>query len=420
MLNKIINELNLLKISTWVINETRTRSSELFMIKKREDMRRGKDVLEARVTVYNDFEFDSKPMRGSASVMLYPGMTCEEISRKLKEAYASASYVKNPFFELPEPVKAELDGDEDENLICIAEQMRDALYENDTDTDAFINSAEIFAESARVHTVTSRGADIIYKKLTVKGEFVTQCVRPADVEMYFDFDYSKADTGSLSELSKQALVSVRDRANAVNAPKSGEYDVLLTDSRVATLMGAYLWKADASTVYSGYSPYKRGMNIQGEDVTGERLNLNVFSREPYSADGIPMSERPLIKDGEVMGIYGSTRFCRYLGIEPTGNFDALKCFNGTIPFETLKSGRVLMPVAFSDFQCDGMSGHFGGEIRLAYLFENGSVTLLTGGSINGSLTQKQSGLKFSLERYASSNWFGPKAVLIPGVNVAGI
>lgn len=93
--------------------------------------------------------------------------------------------------------------------------------------------------------------------------------------------------------------------------------------------------------------------------------------------------------------------------------------NGTLGLEQMKSGRVLHVVSFSDFNMNSMSGHFAGEIRLAYLYDNGKVSLVTGGSINGSLIEAQGSMVFSKERYESSLYSGPYAVLIKEIPVSG-
>ena len=61
-----------------------------------------------------------------------------------------------------------------------------------------------------------------------------------------------------------------------------------------------------------------------------------------------------------------------------GGYEGVVCANGTVPLETLKGGACLWVVTFSAFQTNAMSGHFGGEIRLAYLIEDGRVTPVTG------------------------------------------
>ena len=131
-----------------------------------------------------------------------------------------------------------------------------------------------------------------------------------------------------------------------------------------------------------------------------------------------MAPRSLIRDGKLELIYGSNRFCQYLGIEPTGDYRRMGLDNGTVPLQELQKG-CLCPVSFSDFQMDAFTGHFGGEIRLAYLYTENGVEILTGGSINGVLPEKQGKLLFSTERYDTMDYTGPFAVKIEGVEVAG-
>ena len=419
MTEHIIKELSQLGINSWIINVYETDSNELFLIKKREDMIRRAEYSETSVTVFRDFERNGEKKRGSSQVKFNPSASSDEIRQKLSQAYENAANAANPYFELPEPTRENKKIEEREPLIQILRKMQAALTENDNSEESFLNSAEIFVSTEKHRTLTSRGGDVSYEMLKVKGEFVVQCKQPQDVEMYFSFDYFKADTEALSALVQKALRLVKDRASACVAPESGTYDIILTDEQISELMCIYLEKCDAGMVYPGYSQYKAGTQLHAENIKGEKLTIDVFSRAPFSNEGIPMPERPLIKDGEVCGIYGAARFCRYLGLEPTGPYSGVIVHNGTVPFEKMKSGRVLLPVSFSDFQCEAFGGTFGGEIRLAYLYEDGKVTVLTGGSINGRISKIQDKLIFSTERYESAWYRGPKAVLISGVSVAG-
>lgn len=172
-------------------------------------------------------------------------------------------------------------------------------------------------------------------------------------------------------------------------------------------------------IYARYSPYAVGACVQGENIKGEKLNIEAVSDLPFSNDGIRMRPMPLLSDGMLESIHGHTRFMRYLGLEPTGSYRSLRLSNGTVPFEEMKKTPAIMPVCFSDFQMDAFSGRFGGEIRLAYLFDGESTSLVTGGSISGSLIDRQSELTFSTETYRDLRYSGPLAVLIPGVSVAG-
>ena len=418
----ILNALKALNIADYQIQANETESVELFFIRKTLDMRRSKHVTGYSVTVYRDFEADGEKYRGMSTAQIFESMTPAEVEKGLKGAWFAAQFVKNPTFELYAGKKAEpvempstlADRPLEENALLMAE----ALFAADTDEDAFINSAEIFAEKSRVGILSSRGVDVEYTRYEVNGEFVTQCKTPQDVEQFFQFKYADLNTEALTAKAKQAIAAVRDRASAQKPPQAGTYSVVLSGEEVATLMEYYTERSLAPYVYAHYSDWTVGKQVQGEDVKGEKLNVRLLPTAPYSEEGIPMIERPLMEDGALKLIYGANRFCQYLGIEPTGYYERIGVDNGTVPLKELQKG-CLCPVSFSGFEMDSFTGHFGGEIRLAYLYTEDGVEILTGGSINGSLSEKQGNLTFSTERYDTLNYTGPFAVRIDGVEVAG-
>ena len=421
MLDRIKAALSRRGIDVFLIRRERRETAELFFVKKRLDMRRVKDVTLWTVTVYRDFAEDGVPMRGSSQVSLSPDAGDEELARSLEDAYAAAGCVKNPAFELyagtPAPETEMPSGFRGKSLMENAWIMAGALFAADTRSDAFLNSAEVFLTCSHVHLWSSAGTDTGYEKIDCKGEFVVQCKEPQDVEQYFDFAYAEPDTASLTEKAARALETVCDRAHAVRRPRAGVYDVVLSGENLKEILGFYVMRSNAAMVFPHYSDYAPGKVLQGEG-SGEKLNLTFLPETPCSDEGIPMGERELTRDGTLLTLHGDTRMCRYLGMEPTGTYHRLRAANGTVPFETLRRG-CLYPVSFSDFQMDPMSGHFGGEIRLAYLVTDEGVELVTGGSVNGSFLEKQGELVFSTERYTDADYDGPLAVRIPGVNVSG-
>ena len=418
----ILNALQALNIVEYQIEENETESAELFFIKKTLDMRRTKRIRGYAVTVYRDFEADGTKFRGMSQTQIFESMTPAEVEKSLKGAWFAAQFVKNPAFELyagkkeaPVEMPSTLaDRPLEENALLMAE----ALFAADTDQDAFINSAEVFAIQSRVAILSSAGADVAYTRYEGKGEFVTQCKEPQDVEQFFQFNYADLNADALTEKAKQAIAAVRDRAKAQRSPQAGTYSVVLSGDQVATLTEYYTERALAPYVYAHYSDWTVGKQVQGEKVEGEKLNITLLPLAPYSDEGIPLVARPLVESGELKVIHGANRFCQYLGIEPTGYYERIGVNNGTVPLCELRKG-CLCPVSFSGFQMDSFTGHFGGEIRLAYLYTENGVEILTGGSINGSLSEKQGNLVFSTERYDTLSYTGPFAVRIDGVEVAG-
>ena len=376
------------------------------------------------VTVFHDFELAGKKFRGESNALLSPGMTDEEIAERLKSAYLAASFVRNPWYELPDPVKEERKRSVSDlaakNIEDTVSEFAKAMFSADDAEDAFINSAEIFVSRSFTHIVASNGLDVSFDSDEIKGELVSQCIKPIDVEQYRQFAYDKFDADAIKQKVSEAIADVRARARASKAPKAANYDIILTGENLEELFYLYEARSNAAMIFPGYSQWKVGDKVQGEGVEGEKLNIYMEALDPYSSEGIAMKERCLIKDGELKLVYGDTRMCRYLGIEPTGNYSKVFCDNGTVPLKDMRKAGVLEPVSFSDFQMDPFDGHFKGEIRLALLYkEDGSVEELTGGSINGSLLELQKHLTFSKEQYEDRSYKGPLAVLIPGVAVAG-
>lgn len=423
LIERILNLLEKNHIETYLINENHIESVELFFIKKKLDIRREKDIKQYNLTVYHDFEKDEMKMRGSSTVSLYSQMSDEELHKTIEKAYFAASFVCNPYYELPMGEKKPMVAIESSlakgSLAENAGKITEALFSEDKEQEVFINSAEIFMDKATHRIVNSNGIDVGYEKYTVKGEFIAQCITPQDVETYHDFSYDSLNTSALKAKVKEALELTKARALAKMVPVAGEYTVLLSGAYVIDIFMYYLSRSSADMIYPKYSSYQVGDFVQGEDVTGELLNITLAAKEPYSSEGIPMIDRPLYVAGELKVIHGNSRYSYYLNLEPTGSYHGFSVPAGTVSLADMKSGKYLHVVAFSDFQMDAFSGHFGGEIRLAFLSDGETITPVTGGSINGSILDVQKNLIFSKDMQTERDFYGPFAVKLEKVSVAG-
>lgn len=410
-------------IYTWRIQQNEVTSAELFFIRRRLDMRRMKETVKYPVTVYHAFTKDGKAYLGSSETTILPAQSKEEILTALREADYAASFVANPTYTLPEKlVREPVEMPSDLSALPVeaaAMRMAETLFAADTDSRGFINSAEIFAVKTSSHLLTSWGTDAAYTKYGVRGEFVVQCKEPEDVEIYHNFAYDSLQCGALTALAKNALAQVADRAAAKMALPSGTYRLILSDKHLEELLSYFTSRTSVQMVYPGYSPWKVGSDVQGTLDGGEPIQLTLHATLPFSAEGIPMQDRTVIENGTVCLLHGDARLSSYLGVPATGTYRAMQCGNGTVSFASMKEEPYLYPVTFSDFQMDPMNGHFGGEIRLAYYFDGEQTHIITGGSVNGSITDCAGQLRFSLERYDSESYHGPFAVSIPNVKVAG-
>lgn len=423
MLEKIKKALSKLNIERWRINEVKEESAELFFVKHTLDTRRIKDTHKFTVTVYRQGEKDGKKLIGNMSASVISSMSYEEIENAIESAYYAAQFAMNPYFDAPEKVTSDTIVKQGElasaPLAESAGKMAAAVFAADNNKHAYVNSTEVFCHKTFTHILTSEGTDVSFTDAVCKGDYVVQCKSPEDVELINQFEYDDVDTDALEQGVKEYLDFVYDRACAQRVLKSGKYNVVLSGKNLAEILSYYTEKSAADMIYPGYSAWKIGDGVQG-NVTGDALGLSLVATRPFSGDGIKMKDLKVIDDGRLLAIHGSTPFCRYLGIAPTGAYEKTRCENkGNVSFEDMKKQPCLWAVAFSDFQMDSFSGHFGGEIRLAYLIEDGKITPVTGGSINGSLIEAQQNMRFSKERFVSAHYEGPYAVEFGNISVAG-
>lgn len=423
MLEKIKKALSKLNIERWRINEVKEESAELFFVKHNLDTRRIKDTHKFTVTVYRQSEKDGKKLVGNMSASVISSMSYEEIENAIESAYYAAQFAMNPYFDAPEKVTSNTIVKQGElasaPLAESAGKMAAAVFAADKNKHAYVNSTEVFCHKTFTHILTSEGTDVSFTDAVCKGDYVVQCKSPEDVELINQFEYDDVDTDALEQGVKEYLDFVYDRACAQRVLKSGKYNVVLSGKNLAEILSYYTEKSAADMIYPGYSAWKIGDGVQG-NVTGDALELSLVATRPFSGDGIKMKDLKVIDDGRLLAIHGSTPFCRYLGIAPTGAYEKTRCENkGNVSFEDMKKQPCLWAVAFSDFQMDSFSGHFGGEIRLAYLIEDGKITPVTGGSINGNLIEAQQNVRFSKERFTSANYEGPYAVEFENIPVAG-
>lgn len=426
MIKQILKALERANIAQYYINSTETQSIESFYVRQRLDLTRAVDTTEYTVTVYRSDEKDGRTLMGASDTQIYPGMEMEEIEAALRSAYHAAGFAGNQSYELYAGTKEEYipstSGLAKQSLEETIAQMTEALFSADVKEDVFVNSAEIFAVRQVHHILNSCGVDVSYESYQVKGEYVIQCIAPQDVETYHSFSYRESEVEALRRDVEEALAMTQARAQAKQAPQAGEYRIILSGEQMNTLFSYYVSRSGSGMVYQQYSNYQVGMQVQGstENVKeGDRLTIWLKAKDPFSSEGIPMKDRVLLEDGVLRTIHGGNRFAQYLGIEPTGFYGSIQVPVGEKPLEEMKQGAYLHIVSFSDFQMDDFTGHFGGEIRLAFLSDGERVIPVTGGSVNGSILEVQDRMVFSKERYTNSRYDGPMAVVLEGVQVAG-
>ncbi len=417
-MKRILHALETAGVRDWSVAELKNEGAELYFVKKQLDTRRAKDTTIYRVTVFRNE--DGKT--GENTIKMLASYSDGKMVSDIRDAYTAAGFAMNPGYGLPKPVKAPLVKKEgplfELPLAEIAGRMAKAAFRADTRADSFLNSLEVFANRGTVRVVTSAGTDVSWETASVNGEFVVQVKEPEDVEMFFLFEYDTLAENALEAKAAEALAFVNDRAVAKKIVPSGKYDVLISGENAAEFMDFYGARSSAMMVYSHYSQWEIGQDVTGAGI--DPLDLTLRATEPYSLEGVPMKDRPLLEKGVLRTIHGDQRFAEYLGIEPTGTYEKSSCDNaGTASFEDFRKKPVIWPVMFSSFDVDILSGDFGGEVRLGYWFDGEKTVPVTGFSISGSLIDAQKTMETTTDRYTSKKYDGPFAFLVKDVQIAG-
>ena len=398
----------------YLINETVTKTEELFFIKKDLSMFRNCDTTKCEVTIYKDYLLGGDKKRGSASFQITPSMSVEEICAKIRSATKSASAVKDSYYPLPEKETYHSAEPSNQNNLS-GKDIAEIIFLNDTADDAFINSAEIFITNTQTRIVNSNNSDITYSDTIYSGEFVVQAVEPSDVELYYDFKFSSLDKNiqaSLSDLVNESLNTIKNRSMAKSLLCENmnlKYNkIILEGNCIYELFSYFTNRANASMIYPGYSKYKTGDVIS--DNTLQKINLEMTPKKPFTNEGVRLNNLPVIADNKIVNLFGNSKFSYYIGIPVAGVHSSYRLECGNTPIEEMAKEPHLKIVNFSDFQMEEFTGQFGGEYRLAYYFDGKNTVPVTNGSISFNIKHILSSLVFSSESQTSYDFNGPKAI----------
>ncbi|ERI94132.1 modulator of DNA gyrase family protein [Clostridiales bacterium oral taxon 876 str. F0540] len=433
MIDKIRQILSTIKdISGYKIVETKIESGELFFVRKGLDMNRGKSVHYFSVTVYKDFEEDNTKYRGSSTTTIHPTMHDDEIFSSLNDGAFAAGFIKNEYYPLVKPYKlapleisTNLYGDTIENWLP---KITAAVYKADTLENGWINSTEVFLNKVFTRIINSEGVDVSFENYKGEVEFITDWKENGeDIELYKRFDFSEFNYEEITEIVKEQLKISRDKAIAKPTPALGKYTVLLTGGPAEEMFSFYSSQSSAQDKYNHTSNAELNKNIQGDEVNGDLINMtldpqltNSSNSVPYDMDGFQLKPVKIFENGILKRFWGDIRHSHYLNIEPTGLIRNIVVEGGKHSAEEFRKEPYLELVAFSDFQMDGLTGDFGGEIRLGWYFDGEKTIPVTGGSISGNIKEVQKNLYFSKELQKNNGFYGPKTIKLLDVSVSGI
>lgn len=420
------------EISAWKINTKETEADEMFYVGKTLNMNRAKRVTHIMLTVYKDFEADGIKYRGSYTTEIHPTMKENEIKDIIDNAVFAAGFVKNKYYPLAAryDVKPEVHDSSFKSrpLVEFTPLITDAIFKADNYENGKVNSAELFLNKVNNKIINSEGVDVQFSGYNGFMEFVTNCRgKKEEIELYKNMSFSDFKPDKITVSVDKMINLCKEKAEAKPTPALKKGTVLLTGESVKELLSYYVVQASASSVYKNISTLKIGENVQGENIKGDRINMKLDPKlsdstfsAPYDSDGFPLSEVSVYEDGVLKRYWGDVEYSYYLNVEPTGNIENVVVGCGSKSEEEMKKEPYLELIAFSDFQMDGFTGDFAGEIRLGWYYDGTTRTPVTGGSISGNIKLLHNNMYLSKEDQQINNFAGPNTIQLFDVSITGV
>ena len=414
-MEKLIKVLKSSPINDYRIQITHSESEELFYVLNKLETNRATDIDEVEVTIYVDV--DDK--RGEAKFSYFPYMKEDEIKSEITKKIYAAKFALNPYYPIPsksdkEPMKIPSNMEE-LSLQEASEKVVNALLKADQYDQAVFSATEIFITKKNVRILNSRGVDV--SSTSYKGfiEFIPAWEdKGEEVETYNNLQFSNLDEKEITRLINECVLLTKARFEAKPLKLKKPVKVIIEGEDVCNYFDYFVDNCSYGYKYQQMNRFELGDNVQGEEVTGTKLNISMIpeykgcvSSAAFDNDGVVLEPIQIVKNGVAINRHGSYRFGHYLGEKnPTGSLPIVKVERGTKTFEEMKSEPYVRCVKFSSFQYEEFSGFFGGEVRLGFYFDGEKEIPVTGFSIAGNLNDAKSKVVLSKEVQVHSGYSG--------------
>ncbi len=426
MVNRIIELLKNSAADAWEVTDLTTHGWEFYFIRHRLDQHRAKQVEHITVKVYRRVGNGEGSFLGSASDEIPPTASEAEAKAVIDRLCDYAAYVRNPAYTLNGPDGGEAPAQEPVDVAAISRdfiETMDRVPETETED---LNSYEIFVSGNRRRFINSEGVDVtsVYPSSMVEA-VVNARSGGQEIELYRMYRSGACDREGLIRSLGETLAYGRDKLIAAPTPNLGKADVLFSTDAACEIYDWFIGHMSAQMQVQRVSDWKQGQPV-ADSFRGDRITLEALTSLPnssanaaYDAEGARIRPMTLIKDGVAGEAWGSRQFSQYLGLADScmpGNFAVS---GGSASAEELRRGDYLEVVEFSSFEVDPFNGNIAGEIRLGYLHEGGKVTVVSGGSVGGAMTELMKDMRMSKEQRQYNNMLIPALTVLRGAVVAG-
>ena len=233
------------------------------------------------------------------------------------------------------------------------------------------------------------------------------------------------DAAGLKANVEETLRFGRDKLRAEKTPALGKCDVVFSTDDALQIYGYFVDRMAAGMVYQKISDCEIGKPVC-ENACGDPLTVRALRRldnsshnGAYDSEGAPVRDLTIIENGVARNFYGNRMFSQYLGLQDSFIPGNIAVDGGSASAAELRTGRYLEIVEFSDFQVDSACGDIAGEIRLGYLHDGDTLTVVEGGSVSGTMRELAGTMRFSRERKQYNNYLIPAVTRLFGVSITG-
>ncbi|GEM_PF-473522 len=419
------------EVSAWSISTVTTRSSELFYVGKKLETNRATDTETCDVTVFTD----SGDKRGASAFSVYPYMSGDDIREKIQENVYAAGFALNPYYDLPVPANGSIP-ESGSNIRTMtlkdaAAIVSEAVFKADVYADGYLSATEIFLTETTRRIVNSNHVDMQSVSYGGAVELIPSWEKDGEeVEIYHMLRFESIDPEDITEKvdTELKIAAARFEAKPLNdvLDIKAPIKVIIQEADAGQLFDYFADDLEYSAKYMKTNKFEPGDNVQGEAVTGTPLTLSkvpyvkgAFRSAYFDADGVYLTETPLVENGIAVGRYGSHRYGSYLGVAaPAGLLPVTVVQPGTRTFDEMAGEPYIRCAVFSGIQVEPNSGYFGGEVRLGYYFDGEKEIPVTGFSISGDMNKSRGTMIYSKEVCTTSSYHGPRYLEIPDMKLA--
>ena len=417
-----IDVLNEKKLE-YKVNSTKIESYELFFVLNKLETVRATSTKSNDVTIY----YTNDNHKGNASFSVYENDDLSSLNKKIDETLAKAKLIKNLDYPLAPMEKEFVDSNsniKDYEPKELGYEIYEAIIEALEEENGKINALEIFINKEITEVKNSNGLDKCAINYVVDVEAIpTHDLKDDSVELYERFKFSEFDKEKIKKEIKSYQHDVKARHEAIKPEGKLEGNVILRIEECKELFSSIAYNMTYRELYAKSNLFSKGEDILKSE-NGDLITIDMVHDQKgsiysttFDSDGTKLLDTRVLDNGVVSNFFGSLKFAHYLNLPATGNLPIVKVKEGEMSKEEMRKDKYLECVSFSGIQIDFYSDYIGGEVRLAYYYDGKKVIPVTGISINAKLSEVLKNIKLSKECELCDSYYGPKEVMLKGVNI---